>query len=464
MTKLKTITLTIIGILVLFNTTYLVFATDKSFSVRSFMPPTLGEIPIKNETRKMSSGATIRRLTDASELSGTSDALIVYSRYSPESSDGKYVLVFGSNSTSSWVIERNTGKVITRLKAGSNQDIGEYHEVRWDNSGKHPSRVYYVYKMQFFMIDDISAQNKSRQLIKDFTSLVPNATRIYNDVEGDSSNDSDHWVWMAAHYNGTTNVVDAFIHFQISTGNTHTLKYSDLENTPLSHYVKEKRLPRPNMVEISPLASGIVLHYGRAWGDNTYGNRHTDIDSWFDGVFLWPIDFDYRKKTPLKISIDQTHSGWSFDENGNEYFISQNNRTDQIDAVNISAGISGFKQRIEIASHKDFGWANGFHFGKVPLSRKGWVFISTYAKEKTPPVNDWGNNQLLFLSLEKNSNDIIRIGSNFNTFTGNYRDEAPAAINLLGNRIYLSTNWGGKLAHREVFVITLPDNWDKKYN
>ncbi len=443
------------------NLTHTVFAENKLSNDRSIIKPSYGtKVPLKNETRTdPATGIKITRLTDASELSGSSDALIVYSRYSPENSTGKYILVFGSNSNSSWVVDRTNGKIITRLRSDYKHDIGENHEIRWDYSGKHPNRIYFVKNMRFYMIDDIHHQDKTRQLIKDFSKISPNSTKIYNDVEGDSSNDSDHWAWMAVHYNGTTNVVDAFIHYQVSTKTVNTLFPEDLAQTPLKHYATAKTFPRPNMVEVSPLGTGIVLHYGRAWGNEKYGNRSNDIKTWFDGAYLWPLDFKFKKQEPFKISIDQTHSGWSFDDSGNEYFISQNNRTDKFDAVNLINGKKAFTKRLQIASHGDFGWSNGFHFGKMPLSKSGWVFTSSYSKAKATK-NNWGNNQLLLLQLKTKAPKILRIGSNYNYFSGNYRDEAPAAINLIGNRVYLSTNWGGKLDHREVFVIDLPDNWN----
>jgi len=452
-------------IIINFFAIYSISANSIFITDHSVITPVLGKIPQKGETRiDPSTGFKITRMTDASEFSGSSDALIVYSRYSPENSNGKYILVFGSNSTSSWVVERATGQIVSRLRSDAKHDIGERHEVRWDNSGKHPNRIYFVKNMRFYMIDDVINQHRSRKMIKDFTNHVPSATKIYNDVEGDSSNDSDHWVWMAVHYDGKTNIVDAFIHFQISTGKTNILVPADLAGTNLSHYAKSDHFPRPNMVEVSPLASGLVLHYGRAWGTEEYGERVADIGSWFDGAYLWPLDFNFKKKTPIKISIGQTHSGWSIDEHENEYFISQNNRTDKIDAVKLSGEKSGFENRLEIASHEDFGWSNGFHFGKMNALRKGWVFLSTYAKNKKPKLQneDWGNNQLVFLPLKSQSNKVLRIGSNYNVYTGNYRDEAPAAINLLGNRIYLSSNWGGMLDHREVFLIELSDDWNEQ--
>ena len=60
----------------------------------------------------------------------------------------------------------------------------------------------------------------------------------------------------------------------------------------------------------------------------------------------------------------------------------------------------------------------------------------------------------------KNEDPVVwRIAPNYNQYLGNYRDEAPAAVNHLGNRIYLTSNWGGK-STREVYVIALPNDWD----
>lgn len=432
---------------------------------RGIILPTYGSVPpLKGETRiDPITGTKITRLTDANELEGTSDALIVYSRYTPENSNGSYFLAFGANSTSSWVIERRTGQIVANLRYDSTRQIGEAHEVRWDTSGNFPNRVYYRNGMQFFMINDVTNQDSTRVLIKDFSDLVPNATKIYNDVEGDSSNDSDNWAWMASHYNGSTYVVDAFITYQISTDTVHTLRTSDLIDTSLSHYATQAIFPRPNMVEISPLGKGIVLHYGRAWGDASYGSRSSDIGTWFDGAHLWPMDFNFNTITPTKISVGETHSGWSYDENGNEYFISQNNRTDRLDAVSGAITSSGYDNRIEIASHSDFGWSNGFHYGKMPTNRKGWIFVNTYTRDSNLQ-SEWGANQLIMIQMKDETKTPIiwRIGSNYNSFSGDYRDEAPAAINIQGNRIYLSSNWGGRLGHREVFVFELPDDWDSR--
>ena len=420
--------------------------------------------PVKGESRiDPTTGAKITRLTDASEMPGTDDALIVYSRYSPENSSGQYVLSFGTNSTSAWVIDRESTNIIRKLLHTGNKEIGEVHEIRWDTSGAHPNRVYYRYNLALYMINDVTAETIQSTLIKDFASVIPaSSTKIYNDVEGDSSNDSDHWAFMAAHYNGVTYVVDAFVHYQISTDTTHTLTPADLAGTSLNHYASEASFPRPNMVEVSPLGTGIILHYGRSWGDSNYGVRSDDIGTWFDGAHIWPLDFDHSQQEPVKISIGETHSGWAFDEEGKELFISQNNRTDQLDAIYVSGNNSGYENRIEMATHSDFGWSNGFHYGKMPTSKPGWVFINTYSNINNQYHDtDWGADQLILMELKPKSENPTawRISPNYNKYDGNYRDEAPAAINLLGNRIYVSTNWGGELNNREVFLFELPNSW-----
>ena len=421
--------------------------------------------PAKGEKRiDAITGAQLIRLTDANELEGSKDSLIVYSRYSPENISGDSILVFGANSTSSWVVNPASGQVTVKLVDDKGAGIGEVNEIRWHGVKDHPKRIYYVKGMQLWMIDDVSRQQETRKLIKDFSSFFPNSSKIYNDVEGDSSNDSDHWAWMAVHYGESdsgskTFLVDAIVHYQISTDQVHSLTPADLAGSNLD--LEKNRTSfryRANMVEISPLGSGVVIHMGRMWDDSAYnGTKKLYIGSWFDGPHLWPVDFDYEKSAPVKISVDATHSGWSFDNNGQEVFISQNNRTDKLDSIIITGDGAGYDNRLEVASHKDFGWAMGFHYGKLPPTKSGWLFMSTYSK-----VNDlWASNQLMMIQLAPESQTpvIWRIAPAYNIYNGDYRDEAPAAVNFSGNRIYFSSNWGGMLDHREVFLINLPEDW-----
>ncbi|WDE06786.1 hypothetical protein SG34_007750 [Thalassomonas viridans] len=428
------------------------------------------EAPAIGETiTDPTTGAKITRLAG----DGVEDALIVYSRYSPENSAGDSLVVFGSNSTSSKVINRTTSEVIANLTHQDGSTIGENHEVRWDTSGNHPYRIYYIKGMEFWKIEDVRDMANTRVLVKDFSDIFPNSTKIYNDVEGDSSNDSDHWAWMAVHYgqkdNGSyTYLVDAFVHYQISTDTVHSLTPADLAGTNLDiEAVKAagEEMPvftyRPNMVEMSPLGTGIVIHMGYKWDDVAYGGTGVDyIGTWFDGAHLWPVDFDYNAQAPVKISISETHSGWAFDENGREMFVSQNNRTDRLDAIYINGENAGYDNRIEVGSHADFGWNMGFHYGKMLENRPGWLFMNTYSKDDSL----WAANQFMMIQTKpEEENPVIwRISPAYNAFDGEYRDEAPAAINLEGNRIYWSSNWGSTDNKRSVYMIELPDDWDTK--
>ncbi len=425
-------------------------------SLKDSPPPKRGETRVDPDTN-----VRITRLSDVSDLSRTSDALIVYSRYSPENSSGQYVLIFGSDSHSSWVLDRNSGKVLRELRDARDQRIGEEHEVRWDYSGKHPHRVYFRVGLAFFMIDDVS-RNSDATLIKDFQPLFKRADRVYNDVEGDSSNDSDHWAFMASYYDRGQYRVEGFVHYHVSSGQTHVLRPADLADTPLAHYRNEHYFERPNMVEVSPLATGVVLHYGRSYPEERYHERPRDVGTWFDGPHLWPLDFNVKKSTPIKIADDETHSGWVFDNAGVEYFVSQNSRTDWFDAVALSGSRKGIANKREFARHADFGWSNGFHFGKMPPATPGWALVSTYSHENDKNHHrDWGADQLVMVKLDSLAvrPSIWRLGASNNRYAGDYRDEAPAAINLFGNRVYLASNWFGKLGHREVFVYELPDQW-----
>lgn len=436
--------------------------------LNDFIGPDYGStVPAKGESRvDPVTGVRITRLTDANDFNGTNDSLIVYSRYSPENSNGKLFLVFGANSTSSWVVNRSTGAVVAELRydTNSNHQVGEIHEVRWDTSGNHPNRVYFRNAMKFYQIDDVTKQDTTRSVIKDFdlvADIPAAASHLYNDVEGDSSLDGDHWTWMAAEYISGNYKVHAFVHYQISTDTTHVMKPSDLAGSPLAAFQTGSLFTsRPNMVEMNPAGTGVVIHYSRSYtGSPTSGMDGT----WFDGPHLWPVNFDWATNTPVKISVDESHSGWGYDLSGQEMFISQNNRTDKLDAIATSGASAGYANRVQLADHADFGWSNGFHYGKMPASKPGWAFVNTYSNISSGThLADKGADQLMLIQIKPETDTpiIIRVGSNYNVYAGDYRDEAPAAMNQAGDRIYVSTNWGGNLDHREVFIFELPSNWD----
>lgn len=443
-------------------------------------------IPAKFESFvEPTSGSKITRLTDSSvDMEQTSSAVNGYSRYTQENSDGSMYLAVGTNSTSCTIFNSYSGEVIGHLaKDGSGlgtKTLGMFHELRWDKTGNHPKRMYYRDGTSFFKFEDVTQNtfakndNLTRTLIKDFEPLInwpagaTNARRVYNDQEGDSSDDSDHWAFMAAWYDGSNFKVAAIIHYQISTDTTHVLYPSDFADTPLDMIKNDISFPqRPNMVEVSPLGTGIVIHNGRSFSGH---NMHI-FGTWLDGPHLWPLDFDVVANPPFRISITETHSGWAYAEDGRELFVYQDNRRDMITATYISGPNKGYglsstagrgdepgEGSIDFADHTPMNWT-GLHFARMPPSKKGWIMVSTYRNNGT----SWADNQLMMMQIKDWRLDpkVWRVTPMINAYTGDYFDEAPGSINLRGDSIFVSQNWGAGGGLNELYRMDMPRNWDQ---
>ena len=183
----------------------------------------------------------------------------------------------------------------------------------------------------------------------------------------------------------------------------------------------------------------------------TYGSRSEAAGSVWDGAHAWDLDFSH----PVKISVGETHSGWAFDSAGGEWFVSQNNRTDWIEARDLARGRS-----LNVISHADLGWGNGFHIGKFyNKEHAGWCLLSTYSKTD----RNWGENQILMVQLKPSEQKPVvwRISPTYNRYDGKYRDEAPAALAHDGQSVWWSANWGEADGTSEVYRVALPDRWQE---
>lgn len=524
----------IVVIAMVFNTATIASADSPSNYVigTDVISPTYGSsTPSKGDTRTDSvTGASIVCRADHSELTPSSNySLVVYSRFTPSNTTDEYVLVHGANSTSIHVyrISDNTKVATLTYDSNSNHTIGEVNEVRWDYTGLFPTRVYFVRGMKFYQMD-VLTENGQPTLIRDFTADFPGAVKIINDVEGDSSNDSRYWAWQVLdpYSNGNYPVRAIIVYDKQSDSILGTLNPSDVGHVG--------SLPRPNMVEISPLGNKVITHYGAAsthpstlsgtWTavggdvwlltgykaftsgnnvfatvtadgvsltkttegtgsaadittDNQYasnsttdlfwvrlaggadpnsqtiiadwGTRPDDVGTSIDAPHAWDFDFT----NPINISVSETHSGWAFDASGKEWFVSQNNKTDWIEARDILTGTA-----INILYHGDLGWTNGFHFGKFyNRALRGWFLMSTYSTSSSM----WGNNQLMMVELKATADSPIvwRIAPTYNNYQGSYRDEGPAALSYDGKSVYVTANWGTANGTGEVYQFLLPGSW-----
>jgi hypothetical protein len=394
--------------------------------------PSYSVIPAKGQSvTDPVTGAVITRMTDRGDPTVTEPGLlIVYSRFSPSNNTGEYFLAHGENSSSCWVYRASDKSVVTKLRSStsSSSEIGENHEIRWDYSGSYPTRVYFIVGTKFFKMDVLN-QDGTRTLIHDFSADYPGSTSILNDVEGDSSVNSRFWAFMVL---GSSSSVTRIITFDaVENKILGVLRPQDVG-------LSGTTMPRPNMVEISPRGTKVITHYAR-----------TGNGSLLDGPYAWNLDFT----DPIKVGYGEEHSGWAFDNRGNEMYVAQNNSNDWLEARNIYTG-----ETIQIINYTDFGYNTGFHYARVYSdSKRGWIFISTYGSSN----NGWSYNQLLMVELKPSSQNprVWRISPTYNRSGGDYRDEAPAALSTDGNRVFWHNNWGGNLGHREVFSTELPSDW-----
>jgi hypothetical protein len=373
---------------------------------KALLAPAYGKLPERGEARTQAgTGAQIRRQSKG--------GLVVYSRFTPVSIDNKLIVIHGEDSTSARIEDRATGKLVRNLP-----DIGEENEIRWHYGADAPSRFYYVRGMQFRQMDALTGKDA---LVRDFRPEWPTGSQLFTDVEGDSSNDSRYWCWM--------------VRREVQTGPypvEQLISYDRVTDTVFkadAAKLGRQWMGRPNTIESSPHGTACVVHWGADEGRPQ----------------AWKRDFSAKIRD---VAVDETHTGWIIDAAGAEWFVSQNNRNDWIEAVNLRNG-----QIRKLINHGDIGWDNGMHFSKAYVMRD-YVLLSTCSAGNAV----WGENQLVMLGLDGR---ILRIAHTHNAYPGDdaYRNEAAAAMSFDGRSIYWTGNWGLGTRVRDVYSIELPARW-----
>jgi hypothetical protein len=483
--------------------------TSNYNTTRNIIAPTYGTYPSKGELRTdPTTGAGLTRIADHAELTGgyagsiPSQALIVYSRYTPTNIADEFVIIHGDNSTSAWIyrLSDNSMRTILRMKPSlgvGSRSLGEINELRWDYSGAHPYRIYFVGNnisnsqavgsenvgMSFYYtdIDPITGVQSEPVLIHDFSTEFPESgsypiggfvgNYISNDVEGDSSNDSRYWAWMVMDPNTggsykpraifTYDKQNDTILGRIQQNCTGVASPCTVVVTPAT---ATPYMSKPNMVEISPLGTRAVIDWGRRYA----GWYDGDIGTVADGPHAFLKDFT----DPIRIGADETHSGWAWGPNGEEMFVSQNNRNDFIEAVDIANSttancsvISGnnYTCGIKVMSYADLdggNWTIGMHFGKVyDQTKRGWLYMNTYDDAN---YNSWGKNQNFFVEIKAYdaapAPRLWRVSPSYNTHY-DYRSEGSGALNFNATSIFGSANWGFVDDREEPYQIGLPNDW-----
>lgn len=383
------------------------FKYDRSKTIHT---PSYGTLPAYGETRvDKDTGAIVKRVAPG---------LAVYSRYPLSDPSGRYLFVHGENSTSSYLFDLTTGKKVRDL-LGAGKPIGEVNELRWDGTDPAGS-FYYVAGMQFRR----QTVAGTDVLVRDFKLDFPNGDLLTNDVEGDSSADSRYWCWMVKRIVNTGSYpVDAIVTYD-------RVLDQILGKATAATFGFTGSIPRPNMVEVSPKGTAAIVHFNKAYG----------------GGQAWKLDFSAKIRN---VSVDETHSAFCLGKDGQEWFVSQNNTNDLIEAVSLQTG-----QVLALANHRDWNWTN-FHFGKCHKT-PGWALVSTYDASS----NGWSLNQIFALPLVANATPL-RICPTYNVWPGNegYRNEASASLSGDGLSVFWTGNWGLGTRARDVYQAQLPQDW-----
>ncbi|HYR25850.1 MAG TPA: hypothetical protein VEQ09_08465, partial [Aquabacterium sp.] len=334
-------------------------------------------------------------------------------------------------------------------------------------AGEKPGMTFY-----YTDIDPATGKQSTPVVIRDFSKDFPAFAangEIMNDVEGDSSNDSRYWAWQVMDttrgagylpyaifsYDKQANAVTG----SIQRSCTGAAVPCAVVNTPAT---AAPYITRPNMVEMSPNGTRVVVDWERAYA----GYFDANIGTVADGPKAYLPNFT----DPIRIGANATHSGWAWGPNGEEMFVSQNDRNDWIEAVNIASAttanctlISGnsYSCGVKVYPYTSLdggSWSLGMHFGKVyNKAKKGWLFMNTYDTSSAT----WGKNQNLFIEInnyQTRASKLVRFGTSYNGYY-DYRSEGSGALDFSGDNIWATGNWGFKDGRGDVFRVTLPTNW-----
>ncbi len=166
--------------------------------------------------------------------------------------------------------------------------------------------------------------------------------------------------------------------------------------------------------------------------------------------------FDSRPAFDAPVSA---HSGWAWDRQGNEVFVSMDTTNDMFYAYDPNTKI-----RTDLFPLSAIGGDVNFHFASHPYpSNPGWILMSTYGG------TGWAADQLMYVELVPNGR-VWRLGG-FNKWdfsppsmnlddrkAAQYFAECWASADSTGRYIYFGANYYAR-SNLELYRLELPDGW-----
>jgi hypothetical protein len=350
-----------------------------------------------------------------------------YARSDPENADGSSLILRG-NSGVWYLYDARTFKRMQQLTV-FNDGLQE-PEPRWDFS--NPGVFYFLSNTELRRYE-VSAEASAAA--HDFKAEFADAAIITTGTEGDASVDRRYWCFMV----------------QDSAGKLLGVLCYDLVADSV---VGTKSSGFPDGINwVSSDMSGAHCVIG-------YEDSDTDQDDITPPVQAFSRDFATSTTLPTGST---GHMDLALRDDGADVMVYQNNATDWIAVADLATGAETPLLEIPFGVNPDIG----LHFSGNCNGAPGWVLVSTYGSENTPPgaVHSWMDTQLFMVELKANPR-VWRIAFtqaySSKEYSGekNYFAEAFAAVNAQGSRIYFGSNWRNYTTeYSDAYVVNLPAHW-----
>ena len=388
---------------------------------------------------------TVTRITSSVADRGSWGTGAGYSTWTPISSNGQYLIFMNLNSKTDggpyvcYNAADNTynatisGYLNTYLGWWNSQDP----EPRWDESGSHPTWLYYRKDMQLRYLDVATG---SDNLVHNFAVDFPTYSSyyIYNGEEGSSSFDSRYWAFIIKNPNSPYQAVRVFT-------------YDKTTDTVIAS--KNISGNEPNNVMMSQ--SGNYIYVAYDW---------TGAGNEFDGPHTYTRTFT----NPQKVCSGIPHAVWAYDVQGREVVFFMNTAGEYADHVCFVRADNGAVYALY--DQANLGWDGSNLLHTAPnSSKKGWGLISTYSQYTSGGGgnNHWSDNQIFFFELDETKTvettpkpRIWRVSFTQNQVGDDYYFQQPnAQISRDGTKIWWGANWRSDSGRSEIYRADLPATW-----
>ncbi len=350
-----------------------------------------------------------------------------YSKYSNVNSTGKYFIAFSHWGNGAWLYRIVGGlpvlieRLICPYDTSSNPFYGESGDPRWSRDPAKPYTIIYHRWEVLFEWDVRDLQDKAHtRIIRKFEA----------DIKHEGHMDQSGRYRSVMLKNGTAHVIDLQTSGAPSVLTFPNGGYANDVSSSGKFYFTSGYSPS-RFFEIGRDGYNLLPSLARGqhdgWAFITKTNKET-IESIYisdDATFNF-----------VPVEINTTYNA--------EVYVWQD-RDDWIKAFVIETG-----ETIRIINMSEMapGSHVNMHFGRMPASRPGWIFVSTYGWGQY-----WSGNQFFLLEIEptggRASRRIIRLGNTTNLYhrpdlgvEASYHKECWASITDDGNYIYFAVSDG----------------------